>query len=143
MMTTASPTQDHLPSARSLVIGMLAGPVVWIVYFMIGYLLIEAACKTPLFGFSLAGLRGISIVVIGLTLVALAVVVWAGRMAYHNWQQLRHEVEPETEAETALSAEWLSVGHGRFMAFTGLLLNSLFAIIIFATGLPALLLWPC
>ena len=142
-MTTASRTQDHFPSARSLVIGMLAGPVVWIVYFMIGYGLIEAACKTPLFGFSLAGLMGISIIVIGLTLVALVVVVWAGGMAYRNWQQLGDVVEPGTEDEASLSAEWLSVGHGRFMAFTGLLLNGLFAIIIFATGLPALLLWPC
>ncbi len=142
-MTTASRTQDHFPSARSLVIGMLAGPVVWIVYFMIGYVLIEAACKTPLFGFSLAGLMGISIIVIGLTLVALVVLVWTGRMAYHHWLQLRDVVEPETEGEASFSSEWLSVGHGRFMAFTGLLLNSLFAIIIFATGLPALLLWPC
>jgi hypothetical protein len=126
-----------------MALGFLAGPSAWIIYFMAGYLLIEAACKSAAFGFALMGLSGVSAIIFGLTIVSLLIVCFAGWWTYHRWRAHRAE-RPNSESGGPFEGSgWLAEGHIRFMTFVGLLLNGLFATVILITGLAVFFLQPC
>lgn len=130
---------------------VLTGPLTWSVYFLVGYGLIEAACKAGLLEAQLLGLTVLSLVILALTLVALLVTLYAGFVAYRNWRPIG------THRELAMGQGPVApMGQnaddrpsrpdedaGRFMGFAGVLLNALFSLLILVTGLPALVLNPC
>jgi len=123
--------------ARSLWLGLLSGPVIYSVYFLAGYLLVDVACQANLLASTVLGLSLISVVVLGLTLVALALSLYAGFVTYRRWRRLRDTSKLDEEDDH------LTEGPEHFMTFGGLLLNVLFAFVILVTGISALVLWPC
>lgn len=110
---------------RNLWLGLLAGPLAWSVYFTVGYLFIEAACRkaTPIT--PLLGVAWPSLVVVLLTIITLSIIGYAGRFTFQWWQQ---RDRPE---------------YSRFMGQAGFLLSGLFALVVLLTGIPALVLAPC
>lgn len=120
MIRALTPTQK-----RNLWLGLLAGPVAWVIYFTAGYLFLEAVCRqvSPITRF--LGLPWPSLVIVLLTLITLAVIGYAGR---RTWPWLQPDNRPE---------------YSHFMAQCGLFLGGLFAFITFLTGIPALALPPC
>jgi hypothetical protein len=123
---------------RSLWFGLLAGPIVWSVYFLIGYGLAEVACRTDALSFNLFSWPALAIAIIGLTLLALLITLYAGVLAYRNWRQAGDR------SLLYYSEQELSERYNQFMAFAGILLNLLFGFVIFLTGLPAFFLQqPC
>lgn len=122
--------------ARGLVILLLAGPLVWTAHHLTGYLLVELSCRTGLLGGQIFGISVLRAVVIGLTIVALALTLYAGFRAYRNWQFTREDRSENPETE-------LVIGRTRFLAQAGLLLNIIFAAIILLNGIPALFLRLC
>ena len=125
-----------LPQARNLVLLLLAGPLIWSVYHIVGYLLVEVACRTGILAGRILGLSALWWILIVLTVAALLATLYAGFLAYRNWQDTR---TISTEVEEAD----LVKGRTRFLALSGLLLNSLFAVIILLDGIPALVLRLC
>jgi hypothetical protein len=113
---------------------LLAGPLVWAVYFLVGYTLAEFGCRGLWLAGQIAGLPAVSVVVAGLTLAALAISVWAGWRTWRRWRALRRD--PDASLNRAEERQ-------RFMVLGGLLLSGLFTLAIFLTGLPALILEGC
>ena len=132
MVTQATPQQD----TRSLWLGFLAGPMTWVVYFIIGYLLVEAVCKTGFLSISLFGLTALSALILLLTVIGLFITLYASLVNYRKWQQA-----PE-KGSLAFDDP---LGHRpvRFMALAGLLLGGLFTLIILLTGISVFILRPC
>jgi hypothetical protein len=133
---TTYPSRAEITERRSLWVGFLAGPVIWSVYFMVGYALAEFACRLGLLRFNLFGLTALSAIIIGLTLISLAATLYGGYVAYRRWQELRREGQDQLDQGRAERS-------GPFLAFAGVLLSGLFALLILLTGIPALILSPC
>jgi hypothetical protein len=128
---------------RFLLATLLAGPFVWGIYFLVGYLLIEAACKTTLFGFTFLGLTGISTIILGLTLVAILIVLYAGLAARRQQQAYAGQQGLAEPADSFDHPQQMAEGHTPFMAYAAVLLNILFALLIILTGLAVFFLYPC
>jgi hypothetical protein len=133
---TSTASRSYTGHLRSLWFGLLAGPITWSVYFMAGYSLIEFTCKLGLLEFRILGLAALSAIVVGLTLIALLVTLYAGFLAYRNWQQVQED-EPD-RAQQSRPEE-----NSRFMALAGMLLSGLFSLLILLTGIPTFFLPPC
>jgi hypothetical protein len=119
------------PARRLLWLRLLAAPILYAIYFMAAYLLVEAACNTGLLNFSLVGTNGVTVVVLGLTGVALAAVLISLVLHITRLRQLPPRRDPETGDPD------------RFVARVGIMLDLLFVLLVLATGAPALLLAPC
>ena len=132
MVTEAAPQQD----TRSLWLGLLTGPLTWAVYFILGYLLVEAVCKTDFLSFSLFGLTALSAIILLLTVLGLFITLYACFFNYRKWQQALEKGSQDFDDQ---------LGHrpARFMALAGLLLGGLFTLIILLTGASVFILRPC
>src|SRR5688500_11353958 len=131
MITQAAP-QD----TRSLWLGLLAGPLTWAVYFILGYLLVEAVCKTDFLSFSLFSLPALSDIILLLTVIGLFITIYASFFNYRKWRQALEKGSLDLD-------EQLGPGPARFMALAGLLLGGLFTLIILLTGVSVFVLRPC
>lgn len=115
---------------------LLAGPIIWTVYFLVSYSLAEFGCRGGWLAGTLAGLPAASVVVVALTLVALAVSGLATYRTFRRWQ--RSQGDPNGDKG------WFQVeDRHRFMVLAGLLLDVLFTFLILLSGIPALMLIPC
>jgi hypothetical protein len=121
---------------RPLLFGLLAGPVIWSLYFMAGYGLTEFACKMGLLSPSAPQFNWVTITIFVLTLLSLGLVVYAAIYGYRNWDRLN-------EAQLGASEHDLILSTKEFLAVTGIFLNILFAVIILFTGIPPLFLATC
>jgi hypothetical protein len=117
---------------------LLGGAVIWSVHFLASYNWVEFACSVglPVLGSTVLGLSLLSWSVLVLTFLATLAALYVGWAAYRNWRRIR-----ESKETNELDA-WAVETH-RFMAFSGMFLSTLFALIILFTGLPALVLGPC
>jgi hypothetical protein len=123
-------------AVRLLWTNLLAGPIIWVVYFILGYSVVEAACYLNILQNTLLGFKAISIVIVGLTLLASLITLGMGFLAYRHWQQLRGYEEAESSPEQ-------TGDYRHFMLRGGMVLSGLFAFIIFITALPVFWLSPC
>ena len=130
-MTDATTQQESREGWPSLWFGMLTGPIVYSLHFIVVYLLVETACKADLLQFTVLGINGVSFSVALLTLVAAGFTGYSTFVAYRDWRQThparagRHE------------------GYASLMALAGLWLSGFFTVVIVLTGLPALFLVVC
>jgi hypothetical protein len=136
MFQPAAQTDTH-PSARFLWTIWLAGPLIWVVYFVVGYGLTEFVCTGGFLNFSLLGLNALSTIIIILTLIAFGATLYTGFLSYRLWQR------PNKEKVAEFSEPARSEDASQFMIFAAVMLNTFFAIIILLTGLPAFYLQPC
>ena len=72
-------------SDRSLLIGLLAGPVIWAVHFLVVYVISESVCMGGQLPFPLISTTVILIAVVLVTLAAMSFVVWMGLRSYRLW----------------------------------------------------------
>lgn len=110
---------------------LLAGPIIYSIYFLAAYLLVEAACSMGLLNFSLGGTNGVTATVIGLTALTLVVLLASLALQVMRLRRLPVRLDPETGDPD------------RFVAQVGIMLDLLFLLLVAATGAPALLLSPC
>jgi hypothetical protein len=129
-MSQGSPT-------RALLLAFLAGPIIWSIYHLAGYILGEFGCRARFLTGRLMGLPLLSIVLIGLAIVALLATLYAAYWSYQRWRLMREE--PGWVDEYGRFSE----GRAQFLLFSAVLLNTLFASIILMAGISLLLLEPC
>lgn len=104
-------------------LGLLGGPVAWLVQLGVSYPLVPLSCATEWGAiFHLV------------TLVTALASVGAGSVAWQSWQLLRAEGEQREGARP---------GRQEFMALAGVLTAALFLATIVAQWLPVLFLSPC
>jgi hypothetical protein len=121
--STTSPTGGGSAGTWLMV---LAGPVIWYVYFWLVYLVAEGVCRLGGFDFEVMGLTGLSFVTIAVTGGASALIVVSGLRSYSSWRKAPRD------------------GSGYLgLAFAGVVLSGIFLLAVLATGLPALVLRPC
>jgi hypothetical protein len=118
---------------------LLAGPILWSLHFIVGYLLVEAFCQAG-WNFSVLGLNGISFIVSALTVLALIGTALFAFKSYRSWRAFNPGRNMKDELRD--SSRWFEEP-AEFMYFSGFLLSVLFAVVILMVGLPALFLHPC
>lgn len=115
---------------RDSLIGMVGGPLVWTVHFLVVYVLTAVSCA---FGFASAEALGpVSLVLIAVSAAALAAIGGLGMVARRRLRRLAGG--PGRDPET---------GRQRFMAFAALLLCVLSAIAVVYETIPVFVLPPC
>jgi hypothetical protein len=103
--------------------GILASPIVWLVSFEASFALVPWAC---LFQAKLA----LYIV----RILALALTAGSGVLAWRQWNDLGRELPGDGDG---------ALPRSRIMALGGVLLSSLFFLVIVAQGIPELVLQSC
>jgi hypothetical protein len=103
--------------------GILAAPIVWLVSFEANFALVPWAC---LFEAKLA----LYIV----RILALALAAGSGVLAWRQWSELGREQPGEGAG---------ALPRSRILALGGVLLSSLFFLVILAQAIPEVILQPC
>ena len=131
---TEPESQDLPPGAprhRLWWLRLLAGPIIYGIYFAVAYLAVEAACRIGWLRFTVADTNGITVTVLALTVAAAAAVFISLLATALRWRRLRTQERSE------------AVDSDRFVAQVGMMLDALFLLLIMATGAPVALLAPC
>lgn len=107
----------------NLWVSILWPPVAWAIQMQLNYLLVRRACSV-----------GSKFALYGVTILALATVVFAAALAFTDWKFLA--ARSEVQAPMVLM-------RSRFMAGLGLLIGAMFFVVIFAQGLASIIFHPC
>lgn len=131
-------------NTRLLWRGLLAGPLIYALYFITVYLLAEAACHAGFLSGTVGGLPLLSVTILIITLAAALCTLVNGLSNYRRWRQRQQRPAPRSrtisEVEYATANPESSV---LFMAFGGMLLSLLFTVMILCTGVPVVTLQAC
>ena len=119
-------TGTHRFHPKALAYGVAAGPLLWTLHLWVSYTLASLGCSAGGLDASLARW-----LILGLTVVLVALVGLAGWLAYGNWRALSR---PGSAA--ALKFE-------RTVALAGVLLSGLFGFMLLFAAVPALVVRPC
>jgi hypothetical protein len=103
--------------------GILGGPLIWLCYLQISYMLAPSACVS-----GNKAVLGIA------TAIALFGTLCAAFAAWRVWHQA---------GTTAGREEGGAVGRSRFMAVSGMGLSALFALVVLASAVPIIFLGAC
>jgi hypothetical protein len=103
--------------------GLLAGPIVWLISFEANFALSSWACVTQ----GKAALYAVSV-------LALLLSAGSGLLAWREWGELGKE--PPGDGEGAMP-------RSRMMAMGGVLLSTLFCLVILAQAIPEVILKAC
>lgn len=126
-------------SRLPLLIGFLAGPIVWSLHLIVVEFLLSSACAPGpggFSGFTVLGAAGWRFVLLIVTAVFALLVLGADLIAYRAWR--------ETRIGTRLTGEVGGpAGRSGWMALAGVLLSSLFLIGILLAGVPIFWLSGC
>lgn len=133
------PEQPDGRGLRALALSALVGPISWTAFFIIGYLIAEAACTAGFWQSNVAGMSLVVVVIIALaavfTLLSLAAAVWT----YRRWRSANARERQTREGEHVQQTEDL----GAFLALAATGLNVLFALAIIITAASMIFLVPC
>lgn len=114
---------------------LLAGPVGFSVLFLAVYLLNELSCNLDYLLDEVAGLTISSVISLVLTAATLALIAYAGYLAYGIWQARRQQVEGDGQAD--------KTDNRYFIGLFGVLISGLFVLLSLAIGAAVLWLRPC
>jgi hypothetical protein len=125
---------------RDSLFSLIAGPLVWTVHFLTLYILTAIACAHGFFHEEILGIRVVPLVGGAVTLIAVALILDGGVLAYRRWRGMPSDGEPAPlpphDANDVASRR-------RFMAYAGLLLSGLALIATVWQTLPILFFATC
>jgi hypothetical protein len=116
--------------------GVLGGPVIWAAHFTITYAVASTSCQLGfLYDQTILGINALTFVLIVVTVVAIAAMVYGIFLSYRNWQLLRDDEregigQPEQQRH-------------RFMAFSGIAMTALFLASVVLSLVPSFFFHPC
>lgn len=141
-----APARDRVPLA-ALWFGVFGAPAAWTVQVLVNLALASHACFPRLFPLAApvtGGLRGI---VVGVSLVAIAVSAAAAVVAWGTWRRTRdeHQQGSGRAREHSSGAALLETGEGRtrFMALAGVLTGVTFLLVTILNTAAIFLVSPC
>ena len=112
--------------------GLIAGPTVWSAYFLLAYVGAAIFCAK---GGDAATFGGLRLAILGLGIVALGAIGFAGVDAWRRWQH-GSESAPPHDADTDMSRH-------QFLALATLLLCGVSFVATIFVALPALFFASC
>jgi hypothetical protein len=125
---------------RDSLFSLIAGPLVWTVHFLTLYILTAIACAHGFFHEEILGIRVVPLVGGAVTVVAVALILDGGWLAYRRWRGMPSDGAPAPlpphDANDVASRR-------RFMAYAGLLLSGLALIATVWETLPILFFATC
>jgi hypothetical protein len=125
---------------RDSLFSLIAGPLVWTVHFLTLYILTAIACAHGFFYEEILGIRIVPLVGGAVTLVAVALILDGGVLAYRRWRGMPSDGQPAPlpphDGNDVASRR-------RFMAYAGLLLSGLALIATVWETLPILFFGTC
>jgi hypothetical protein len=104
-------------------IGVFGGPLVWLVFLQLNYMLAPSACLSQ--NKTMLGI---------VTVIALFGTMASAFAAWRAWHQTGATVQTE---------EGGVIGRSRFMALSGIGLSVLFALVVLASAIPIIFLGAC
>lgn len=129
------PTEEAVPTmppaARTVAVRLLAAPVVYSLYFLVAYFLVEIGCTLGFLQGRVGGMSELTAVVVALTVVTVAAIVALGLPGYREWRQGRGARD-----DTGADAH-------RFASSAGVWLTLLFLLVTVATGIAQVVLSQC
>jgi hypothetical protein len=125
-MTQSSVDTNADRQRGSLWLMFLAGPVIYIVYFIVVWALAEFGCLAGIQELRPFGLNPIYTGVLALTVVAALVTFYIGLLTFRRWRELRRG-PADSEEEDPL-----------FMVTVGIWLNGMHIVVILLTAVPML-----
>jgi hypothetical protein len=126
-MTLAQERVDADSQRGSLWFIFLAGPVVYIAYFLVVWAIGEFGCLAGIQQLSFLGANPIRLGVVVLTAIAALVTLITGIVGFRRWRHLRQGPHDPDEDDP------------KFMLFVGTWLNGLFTAVILLSAVPMLL----
>ncbi|MBX3013463.1 MAG: hypothetical protein KF832_18220 [Caldilineaceae bacterium] len=112
-------------------LGLLTGPVLYALYFIVGYLLVEAACQLGFLQETLGGIPFYSLCVLALTLVVALITTLVGVASWRRWRQNAYPLGDDPDQAVP------------FLLFGSVLLSALFTLLMILTGISVLLIQAC
>jgi hypothetical protein len=103
--------------------GILGGPVVWLIFLQVNYMLAPSACLSQ--NKTMLGM---------VTLIALFGTLASAFTGWRGWHQT---------GATGDTEEGGAIGRSRFMALSGIGLSALFALVVLASAIPIIFLGAC
>ncbi len=139
------------PARRVLWYSLLSGPIIYMVYFLIAWLLTEFACEGDGLNFSVGPLNGVNFTLALITAVALIMLIVSAAIAWRAWRQRSGPNAPVVDVDDMDGADPVQVaegkeipgGTGAMMALTGFALNVLFAVVTLLSAVPGFVLVAC
>jgi hypothetical protein len=139
------------PSRRVLWYSLLSGPIIYMVYFLIAWLVTEFACEGNGLTFNVGPLNGVAFVLVLLTAVALIALLASAAIAWQAWRRRSGPNAPVIDVDDMDGADPVEVaegedipdGTGGMMALTGFGLNLLFAAVTLLSAIPGFVLVAC
>jgi hypothetical protein len=110
-------------SLAALWTGLLAGPLVWLIYLQINYMLVPWVCHS-----------GHKAVLVWVTAAALIITLAVTFIAWRAWH---------SAGATAATEDDNRFGRGRFMALTGIGLAALSTLLVIVSFIPIFVLGAC
>ncbi len=137
----AGKQRDHRSgrSLRALALSGLVGPLSWSAFFLVGYLIAEAACVGGFWQSNVAGLSLVVVVIVALAAVFTLISAGAAVWTYRRWRAADERERQTREGEHVQQTEDL----GAFLALAATGLNLLFALAIVITAVSMIFLVPC
>ena len=117
----------------------VAGPIIYMVYFFVGYLLVEAGCAIGTLQGTMFGYPLLSVALLGLTALTLAVLLGIAAVQFFRWRRTQHNVVVTDRTGAVVATE----RDLPFLLVVGAGLALLFAWVTLATGVPIAFLEPC
>lgn len=130
-MTQASIEPTEPAGNRLLWVGLLSGPIIYSLHFLVVYFLVETACHTDQLRGAILGWNLISFWVLIITVSAALITAVSALFAWRQWRRLFGAQLVRLELSQPL------------LTFLGVWLNLFFTLLIVLTGLPALFLVVC
>jgi uncharacterized membrane protein len=122
---------------RQLWFGVGAGPIIWAIHLVVVYAMVGLHCQWGWFSFTTLGFPGLQLLLVVVTLIAAAGVLWGALLARRNW----HEIEQANDRGNGVRERVDERNY--FMSYSGFLLSILFLIAIVAAVIPVFVLPPC
>lgn len=121
------------PSLPVLLVALLGAPVAWALHLFVSYAAVAIDCATPW--------RGGRIVVVAVTIIAIAFSLGSGWLARRVWLRARAVDRPIDDAWDARMGE--RTARVSFLMVTGLAMSLLFALAIGYAAVPLLFVSTC
>jgi len=132
-MEQSVPHDDSAPAgvkSWQLWFSLATSTISWIVHLMVVYSLTSLSCEWGWFPFEVGELAGLQVIQLFVTLIATAITLFAGFLAYRNHRRIA-------------ANEVINADRHHFMAYLGIALSTFYTALIVISLIPILSLSPC